>query len=751
MILGFTIKHEDGAIKGLRGKFTSKVLSLDAMRPEFQLGSLYNRRTDNLLPCFTLWKEESYKKDGFINERLARSQDWLIDSENTFSSKVGKLNIEAGLTLSLMGGMVDIKGHAKYFSDTISSSDIAKVSLTYRKTTIYKELTSHALYNPDYSDLLRDDEIKDEFTHVVTAIQYGGTCTMVFERKIKDNETKVSIEEALSVVLKSIPISEKDRWKVSWSEREKVENFKCTVYSDFNHNSNVSNWDEALSLYQSLPKKFSAFGKTDSEKGIPVKIWLLPKNMLGSQCNTLVKELSSVAVNRLREIIESLTEAINESRDLLNKMKNFPILNSKIDRFAKLVENYTATFQKDILSVLLVSIRSGTADEKLLFDAAKNHESSVFGYLNTWIERTKDEIDNLKAIKNESLPHLFSFPNNAFGQKIKEKATEVALTMKVCKREDKFIGEMRSYYNNLLAVKETASEKNILDILNEKKWFEDETFNEKMHAMAYKMRIFASANMMDNGIGFFVKHINCEETPDCYIEVWQNKIKLALKSFEPPTKVRDLRIKEYSHNTMKIKWNIPEKGVSNISSYKIKIFAVTNIYTGEGFDHRNQRILPTADETMTHVVSNLQPGQLYAVSVVCLCLNNYPSSDEMTLRQMTRLSAPPIDFNGQVEENGHIKLAWKKPSIKPENATLTSFLIEYKIINEKPWLNESVPSHRNDYFFLDLPYDTEYQFRIMACYDDEKQTLPSEVINLKTLKSEPCKLNINFTGRRPKL
>lgn len=89
MILGFTIKHEDGAIKGLRGKFTSKVLSLDAMRPEFQLGSLYNRRTDNLLPCFTLWKEESYKKDGFINERLARSQDWLIDSENTFSSKVG--------------------------------------------------------------------------------------------------------------------------------------------------------------------------------------------------------------------------------------------------------------------------------------------------------------------------------------------------------------------------------------------------------------------------------------------------------------------------------------------------------------------------------------------------------------------------------------------------------------------------------------------------------------------------------------
>ena len=56
------------------------------MRPEFRLGSLYDRRTDNLLPGFTLWKEDSYKKEGFISERLASNQQWLIDSENTFKS-----------------------------------------------------------------------------------------------------------------------------------------------------------------------------------------------------------------------------------------------------------------------------------------------------------------------------------------------------------------------------------------------------------------------------------------------------------------------------------------------------------------------------------------------------------------------------------------------------------------------------------------------------------------------------------------
>ena len=119
----------------------NKTITLDAMRPEFRLGSLYDRRTDKLL--------HSYKKEGFVYEGPATNQEWFIDAENTFSSKVGHLEIEAGLSLSLLGGLVDIKGHAKYLKDTSSSSSVAKVSLTYKETTVYRELTSDALHNLD--------------------------------------------------------------------------------------------------------------------------------------------------------------------------------------------------------------------------------------------------------------------------------------------------------------------------------------------------------------------------------------------------------------------------------------------------------------------------------------------------------------------------------------------------------------------------------------------------------------------------
>ena len=105
----FQTKYQEGVANGLRNKFgPTNVIAVDAMRPEFLLGSLYDRRTDNLLPGHALWEEESLSKKGFYSEKISSSQQWLIDSENTFSSKVTKLDIESGLALSLLGEMVDI-------------------------------------------------------------------------------------------------------------------------------------------------------------------------------------------------------------------------------------------------------------------------------------------------------------------------------------------------------------------------------------------------------------------------------------------------------------------------------------------------------------------------------------------------------------------------------------------------------------------------------------------------------------------
>ena len=266
--------------------------------------------------------------------------------------------------------------------------------------------------------------------------------------------------------------------KLNSYEKEKFDDFKCTIYSDLKLDTSVVNWDQALSLCKSLPAKLQVSGQTDAKKGVPVKIRLLPKNLLGSQHDTLVKELPNLVLNKAKGIIESLTEAINESTDLMNKTKKFSLLNSKISYFAQLVQNYAKTFQKDILSVLLVSIRSGTEDEKLLFDAFEKHECSPFGHLNTWIRRIKDEVDILLAIQNQLLNKCVFFSNKTLEQNIVKNTTNVVFTLRVYKNEDKFIDEMESYYNSLTKNETTRSGEEILDILNKGKWFEDELIKE---------------------------------------------------------------------------------------------------------------------------------------------------------------------------------------------------------------------------------------------------------------------------------
>ena len=140
---------------------------------------------------------------------------------------------------------------------------------------------------------------------------------------------------------------------------------------------------------------------------------------------------------------------------------------------------------------------------------------------------------------------------------------------------------------------------------------------------------------------------------------------------------------------------------------------------------------------MTHAITDLRPGQAYQVSVQCLCLNDHAFSKLVSLHQMTRLSNPPTDFRGEVREKRHIELAWENPTIKAESANLKGFLIEYKTINGKLLLSKLVASDVKSYSLFNLFYCTEYQFRILACYDGEKDTLPSKEIKLKT---EPMKV-----------
>ena len=140
---------------------------------------------------------------------------------------------------------------------------------------------------------------------------------------------------------------------------------------------------------------------------------------------------------------------------------------------------------------------------------------------------------------------------------------------------------------------------------------------------------------------------------------------------------------------------------------------------------------------MTHEVINLRPGNTYKISLQCLSLNDNLASKPVELFQMTRLSNPPVNIKAEVTEKRHIKLSWGNPTILAKGSICKGFLIEYKTTNEKIWQNRLVEADLQTYIFSDVSYNTEYKFRILACYEMREETLPTEEIQVKT---EPLEL-----------
>ena len=724
LIVALKIKPEYGDL--------SKIFAIDALQPEVRLGSLYDRRTDKLFPGLTLWKEESFKEEGFVNEIPSSQKQWFLDSQNTFSSKVDsrRLDIDPGLILSIMGGMVELKGHAKYLSDTSSSRKVAKVSLTFKETTVYRELTSDAIHNPYYKELLTDYEKMVEFTHIVVGIQYGGTCTMVFEREVNENEKKEDIQEALCAILNEIP---QTKYNLSVDEKHKAvlsntNNFRCTVYSDLKSNVSVSNWDDALNLFRSFSFKNSGSGTTDIERGVPVKMRLLPKKFFGSEHDVLGRELSSANVNQIKEFIESLTNAINESRDLFNETNNFPILKKEIGHFVKIVENYKTLFEDDILRNLLKSIRSSANDVKSLLHTVKQHEQSVFGSLNEWLNKKEHFITRLLEIQNQLPADLVSFSNKHVVQNTGSK-THIALVLKVSKREDKFINEMEKYYKNAREKETVAITEKILD---EENWIEEESLTVELQQMAYQLKNFASANLLNEKTGFFVREEEYKDKPECKIEVWQKFNRLAFeKSFEPPTEVQHLQAENYSHNAIKIKWNVPEEGPSNVSNYLIEVNLLQDDTEMEKLELVNQvKVSPNLDgKVMSYEVRNLEPGNTYKISVRCLSLNDTAFSKSKIVTQRTRTSYPVTNLKATLQKRRQIMLSWEYDEGKEKTS---SFLIQFKASKDTSWQCRSQNAGVRTYTFSDLCFGTYYQFRVQNCYDSEEDTLLSEEVHQTT-------------------
>ena len=119
----------------------SATLELPCLGLPFQLGMLYDCRRDALVPGITLWNEKQLNVAS--SEKPQPSSTFEIIAEDSIKDKMFSLGVEGSLSLSLVGGLVNVSGSAKYVHDRKSSENTARVTLKYMQLYFQIPATNH--------------------------------------------------------------------------------------------------------------------------------------------------------------------------------------------------------------------------------------------------------------------------------------------------------------------------------------------------------------------------------------------------------------------------------------------------------------------------------------------------------------------------------------------------------------------------------------------------------------------------------
>lgn len=300
---------------------------------------------------FTLWDYNSLQKD--LNVNLQPKTESEIIASDSIDDKTSALDISGSLKASFLGGLIDVRGSAEYLHDTKKSKKQARVTVQYKTTTRYEQLTMNHLgiQNVSYPAVFEHGTA----THVVTAIFYGAQAFFVFDQDDSSMEMVKNIEGNLHVTIKKmISVTGEAEVKLNKEERENALMFSCTFHGDFSLERNPVTFQDAMKIYETLPKMLGEHG----EKAVPMWVWLYPLTKLDRRAAKMVREISLVLIFDAQNILEELNEIEMQSNDLANSADKFPEIKKKIQSFKNLLKQHRQTFQKQ-LATMLPSIRAG--------------------------------------------------------------------------------------------------------------------------------------------------------------------------------------------------------------------------------------------------------------------------------------------------------------------------------------------------------------------------------------------------------
>ncbi|KAK5905498.1 hypothetical protein CgunFtcFv8_001458 [Champsocephalus gunnari] len=324
------------------------------------------------------------------------SNHFKMSASDSTESKSTLMDIEASLKVSLLCGLIQVGGSAKYLNDEKKFKNQSRVTLQYKATTKFKQmLITDVTLDTKQLEVIE----KGLATHVVTGILYGANAFFVFDSEKLDASQVQKIEGSMQAVIKKIPffdVEGKVDIKLTDEEKALTDTFSCKFHGDLILESIPATFKEAVQTYVELPQLLG----TDGENSVPVKVSLMPLKLFDPKAPELMTGISIGLVMKAQDVLEDLKEIRMRCNDSLGDkvVESFPVLQEELSTFLKLCGYYKTNIQQ-AMAEKLPSIREGKEEESSLETVFEDRHKSPFKHekLTKWLDHKEREINIIKS------------------------------------------------------------------------------------------------------------------------------------------------------------------------------------------------------------------------------------------------------------------------------------------------------------------------------------------------------------------
>ena len=704
---------------------------IPAMGRPFDLGMLYDRRSEKLILGKTLWS--AYHLGQAIKTITKPYTNSEVLAEDTIDDKTNALSIEGGIKLSFLAGLVNVQGAAKYLVDRKTSSHHSRVVLKYETTTELKQLTMEHLGRGkvQYPEVFDQDIATD----VVVGILYGAKAFLIFEQEVSKDESEKEVHGNMEVLVKSLPgISIDGRGSVDITEdqKKKTEKMHCKMYGDFRTEESPTTYEEAVRVYKQLPSLIGDKG----QNAVAVQVYLRPLSEIDSKGQRMVREISANYISKTCEIQEHIQRIESKCSDLIREdvCSSFPRVKKQLSSFKSNISRYKIFFQKKLLP-LLPSIRGGGAEESALGDIFEEKERSPFAQtcIDAWIVEKEKEMKRLQGMIRFLGDTPFVSPEDVENEALDPSNEHVVCcTFKIGKEDDPQILRMDGYLTGKVLPE--------LD-RNASSGTDDKNANKRIRQTLKQFSELKSANEDHKEVKFFATEKclsdNFSGNPGAFIYLYEEG-ELENDDFKLSPKPENLEAESARDDSIELWWNDPHWSENKIEKYKVQC------KKDEANSDWITQYTPCGKDTKkTATISGLQPATNYLVRV-CAVGQIVVSQYSNTLTATTKPTSPPGKPTFAAATTDTITIAFTKPKSIGQGVNIVKYKIEW-IFNSQQM--EQFLNYTEDASLTctikDLQAGVPYNFSVTAICGSEGDSNPSDPSDPLQTMVPPKKFDTN--------